>query len=81
MADKHSSDYVLSIARKDGGTVYLRPGGIAERDLVNDIVDEVDKSYTGVFITQARVLELVKQAIESVLLRAKSDVIPRKPEV
>lgn len=79
--ERHRSEYMISIIRQDGGPVYLTPGGTAERKLVKEIVAEINKSYTGVLITHARVLELVEDAVNDVLLRVKSDIIPRRPPV
>lgn len=70
------SNYVISVKRVDGGEVKLRPGAVAERQLVAEVLQQIEGQSVGFFRTKAQVLSVVEKAMQDVLYALKSDVVP-----
>lgn len=72
------SAYVLQVAEKGSGKVVASwpPGLEQERDLIAAIVSRVRARGVGVFRTEARVLEAVRDAIEQGVMDLKLQVKP-----
>lgn len=67
--------YLLSIAREDNKPVTLFPGARGERDLVDDVLARI--KGVGILRTEARVRQVVREALEVALRDAKSEVVPQ----
>lgn len=72
------SQFVVSIVDRESHTqALLVPGGVAERDLVQGVVDALASRKVGVFRTQAQVTAAVREAMHEVLTATKGDVLPK----
>lgn len=70
------SDYLLSIHKVNGGRVNLKPGGVAERNLVAAVIQRLEGESVGFFTSKTQVLAVVEKALNDVLYEVKSDVLP-----
>lgn len=68
--------FVITVADTDGKRVSIRPGGQAERDLVNEVKQRLKDKGVGFLRTEATVLAAVDEAITETLYALKSDVMP-----
>jgi hypothetical protein len=69
------SQFRIAIVDRDTGRqVLLVPGGVAERDLVEDVVDAVLDRGVGFFRTEAQVEQAIRDSMREVLRKLKSDV-------
>lgn len=72
------SPYRIRIERVDGQIVHLIPGGKAERDMVDAIVNRVRTKGVGFARTEAHVLADVRAAIGEVIHEMKSEIRPTR---
>lgn len=68
--------FIVSIKHITGHEVQLRPGGHAERELVEEVLEHLKVEGVGWFKSEAKVLEAVSNAIKKTLFALKSDVKP-----
>jgi hypothetical protein len=70
------SRYLISVTTVDGGPVYLRPGGSAERDLGTLLATKLAAKGVGIFRSTAHVLADLDEALGEAVMELKSDVQP-----
>lgn len=71
------SKYRIAIIDIYGEPVFLVPGGIGERDLVDTLLANVEAKGVGLARTTTHVLKDVEDALVEVLRDLKSEVMPR----
>ncbi len=73
------SRFILSIVDTvTGAQAKLRPGGSAEKNLVEQAVNAIVKKGVGVFKTEAQVRKAIQEGLTEAIRSAKSDVEPPK---
>jgi hypothetical protein len=71
------SQYRIAIVRADQGPVYLRPGSVGERDLMEAIANAAVARGVGLFRTETQVRAAIVEGTRDVLRALKSEVLPQ----
>lgn len=71
------SNFYISIKDIDGDEVALRPGGVAERELLSEVSRRLQDHGVGWFKSEAKVLVALELALQDALHTIKSDILPK----
>lgn len=71
-----SSRYIISVQANDAAPVNIRPGGQAERDLIDNVRVKLQQLGVGWFKSEAKVLTAVETALLETFHQLKSDILP-----